>query len=277
MNRATEYLRSLIGAAAIISVVMLAAGPETAHAIEPSLTFGSMAFDADDLAWPEPLITVPVDLAGDAVRGVDLVFRVDTLFARPADPFVVWNAFGETSGALVQWATSGDTIRVSIATMSPMDFTGERVVSLGFRLGQAAMASGCIGAQCRFQWLPGEGVNVNESLPMLTDGYISIMPLGVIAPARYDDIGLHQNAPNPFNPTTSIRFELPRSMTVTVAVYDMSGRMVRTLVEGPVDSGPRTVVWDGRDSFGREVASGVYLCRLTSVAGTHVRRMSLVR
>jgi len=86
-----------------------------------------------------------------------------------------------------------------------------------------------------------------------------------------------QNAPNPFNPSTTIRFALPEAGHVTLAVYDINGRLVRTLVGQPLGAGSHAVVWDGKDAMGRAVASGVYVYRLTAPQGTVTKRMTLLR
>jgi hypothetical protein len=88
---------------------------------------------------------------------------------------------------------------------------------------------------------------------------------------------LAQNVPNPFNPRTTIRFDLPAAGPVRLAVYDVAGRLVRVLVEGERAAGSYEAVWDGRDASGRSAPSGSYLARL--VAGGEVEgvRLSLVR
>jgi hypothetical protein len=75
-------------------------------------------------------------------------------------------------------------------------------------------------------------------------------------------LALRQNVPNPFNPTTSIAFELPAAAHVTLSIYDASGRVVRTLAEGGLPAGVHRFDWDSRDANGRELSSGVYFCRL---------------
>jgi len=85
------------------------------------------------------------------------------------------------------------------------------------------------------------------------------------------------NAPNPFNPSTTIRFTLPEAGQVTLAVYDIRGALVRDLVGRPLMAGAHSVVWDGYDAVGRPVASGVYFYRLTAAQGVVTRRMVLVR
>ncbi len=89
---------------------------------------------------------------------------------------------------------------------------------------------------------------------------------------------LHPCWPNPFNPTTTIAYELPAPATVTLAVYDAAGRRVRTLVAGEfVAAGHHEVAWDGRDAGGRLAAAGVYLCRLRAGAAVRTQRMTLLK
>lgn len=87
-----------------------------------------------------------------------------------------------------------------------------------------------------------------------------------------------ENYPNPFNPTTTIRFALPKPAIVTLAVFDVSGRHVRTLLRNaskPV--GVFEVEWDGTDGSGRPVASGVYFYRLTAGSETLTRKAVLLK
>jgi flagellar hook assembly protein FlgD len=74
---------------------------------------------------------------------------------------------------------------------------------------------------------------------------------------------LHQNVPNPFNPVTSIRYDVPAGGgRVHLAIYDVSGRRVAVLVDRHEQAGKHEVLWKGLDSAGRRAASGVYFCRL---------------
>src|SRR5262249_55591658 len=88
---------------------------------------------------------------------------------------------------------------------------------------------------------------------------------------------LSQNAPNPFNPSTTISFETGREERVRLSVYDVRGRLVRTLVDGRLSAGPHAVVWDGRDDAGDAVASGIYIYQMKSGAPTRARRMTLLK
>ena len=90
-------------------------------------------------------------------------------------------------------------------------------------------------------------------------------------------MGLLQNYPNPFNLATEIRYQLPEASEVQIIIYDLLGREVRRLVEERKEAGYRSVVWDGRDGFGREVGSGVYLVRMEAGNFVGVRKMLLIR
>jgi hypothetical protein len=95
------------------------------------------------------------------------------------------------------------------------------------------------------------------------------------APAR---LVLHPARPNPFNPATEITFELPRQGPVRLHVFDVSGRLVRTLVAGAtLPAGVRALAWDGTGDGGLNLASGVYLVRLEALGLVQVQRAVLVR
>jgi hypothetical protein len=87
---------------------------------------------------------------------------------------------------------------------------------------------------------------------------------------------LGQNRPNPFHLQTSVAYTLDRESATTLTVYDVTGRVVRTLADGIQPAGPHTVVWDARDDAGRSVPSGIYLVRIRSEAGIQTRKMILL-
>jgi hypothetical protein len=88
---------------------------------------------------------------------------------------------------------------------------------------------------------------------------------------------LHPCRPNPFNPRTTITYDLPEAGGVRLAVFDLAGRLVRMLVDEGRSQGTYEAVWDGRDAAGREVGSGTYLARLEFGGKVEVVRMGLVR
>jgi sugar lactone lactonase YvrE len=104
---------------------------------------------------------------------------------------------------------------------------------------------------------------------------------GSIKDRSYKSFELNQNYPNPFNPTTKITYTIPSVETgigVSMRVYDLLGREVVTLVDGKETPGKHAVEWDGTNSAGHKVESGVYLCQLKSNNGyVDTRKMVLLR
>jgi hypothetical protein len=95
------------------------------------------------------------------------------------------------------------------------------------------------------------------------------------APTKF---ALGQNEPNPFNPATEIRFDLPRAARVQLRVYDLAGRLVRTLIDQEMQAGvDHRAVWNGRDASGHTVSSGVYLYRLQAGDLEETKRMVLLK
>lgn len=88
---------------------------------------------------------------------------------------------------------------------------------------------------------------------------------------------LHANYPNPFNPTTIIKYDLPKPTHVKLTIYDVLGRRVRTLLDKEVEAGYQRAQWDGKNDRGVPVASGIYLYRLHTSFFTKVRKMTLLR
>jgi hypothetical protein len=98
-----------------------------------------------------------------------------------------------------------------------------------------------------------------------------------------EEAGLSQNFPNPFNPTTRIEYWVPDSAgqsggaPVSLAIYDVRGARVRTLVDARQPSGRYRVEWDGRDNGGTPVGSGVYFYRLSTTHFAGTRKMLLLK
>jgi hypothetical protein len=91
-------------------------------------------------------------------------------------------------------------------------------------------------------------------------------------------LAISQNSPNPFNPVTTISFTVPADAArATLRIYDVAGRLVTTLIDGPVAAGEHAAVWDAMNRNGERLASGVYFARLESANGTAVRKMTLLK
>jgi hypothetical protein len=90
---------------------------------------------------------------------------------------------------------------------------------------------------------------------------------------------LEQNYPNPFNPSTRIAYEIAGGPTdrVLLSVYDVTGARVRTLVDGVVKPGRYVATWDGRNTHGQPVSSGIYFYRLSTPTRSLTRKMVLLK
>lgn len=91
------------------------------------------------------------------------------------------------------------------------------------------------------------------------------------------EILLHQNSPNPFVTSTTLRFSLPEAGPVGLEIFDVRGRCVAVLVDGMMPVGKNLAVWDGTDSSGRKVAPGIYLCTLSAGSRAESVKMLLLR
>ncbi|MGE5499252.1 MAG: T9SS type A sorting domain-containing protein [Syntrophothermus sp.] len=90
-------------------------------------------------------------------------------------------------------------------------------------------------------------------------------------------VSLAQNVPNPFNPATSIKFQIPFSTGVTIKIYDLLGREIATLMNEEKAAGSYIAYWNGRDSYGQNASSGVYFYKLTAGSSSETRKMNLLR
>ncbi len=100
---------------------------------------------------------------------------------------------------------------------------------------------------------------------------------GVESGALPRELALSAPAPNPLRGQSALRLALPRAARVSLAVFDQQGRCVRTLVDGPLPAGERSIAWDGRDGGGRAVPSALYFVRLAAEGRTLVSRLAVVR
>ena len=88
---------------------------------------------------------------------------------------------------------------------------------------------------------------------------------------------LAQNFPNPFNPTTTIKFELPSDSHINLSIYDIQGNLIKTLVNEKKDAGYHSVIWNGKDQQNKDVSSGVYFYRIESKDFTDTKKCLLVK
>jgi len=93
-----------------------------------------------------------------------------------------------------------------------------------------------------------------------------------------DIFALNQNFPNPFNPNTRIQFTLGREKLVSLNIFDIQGRLVKSLLSSSYyPPGYHNIIWDGKNNMGTQVPSGMYLYKLISENNTIIRKMVLMK
>lgn len=91
------------------------------------------------------------------------------------------------------------------------------------------------------------------------------------------EFALHQNFPNPFNPSTTIKYDLPKNSEVLITIYDMLGREVKTLLNDKQDAGYKQIVWNGTNNYGAQVSTGIYFYKLRAGDFVQSRKMILMK
>jgi flagellar hook assembly protein FlgD len=117
----------------------------------------------------------------------------------------------------------------------------------------------------------------------VSHGYSGILSIDTVTGVGDDASGPPQATtlaaiyPNPFNPRTTIGYELAEATAVKLAIYDLRGMQVRVLEAGNRPSGRHQAIWDGQDDRGRAVPTGTYFCRLNTSQGSQTRKLTLAR
>lgn len=263
------------------------AGPVWDVAVQGDLAYVAAAYSGllvYDVSIPgTPLLisegSVPYSLSVTLADGHAFLFKPGTEsqlwvvdIADPANPVHVTSVslpdayYRMTVHAGTAYATSGSSpgtaiIDVSIPAQARLlyhrafpTWTGQAAATDGALLVIAHPGLAIMPLQCPNGW--GLGQNGPGSSPVL----------------------LQQNTPNPFNPHTTIAFDLDRPQRASLRVFDLAGRLVRTLVDGePLMGGSHRRDWNGRNGAGRPVAAGVYFYRLDTDRTSETRRMMLVK
>jgi hypothetical protein len=159
----------------------------------------------------------------------------------------------------VHSAASKSTVKVKFARREVLD-----VLPIGDAV--AVKVSGAVG-DASFECIDYITVIHPEAGPLAA---------GTREPAVYE-LTLDQNLPNPFNPSTVIRYELTEWGSVMIGVYDVNGSLVKTLVDRGRPAGRHEVVWHGDDEHGNKVSSGVYFYRLRAGDRTLTKKMILLK
>ena len=119
------------------------------------------------------------------------------------------------------------------------------------------------------------GKKMNEGRQL--DGEIFIKMEEAPCESLPSSFQLFQNTPNPFNPITTIRFNLPQVSHIRMNVFNVLGQRIKTLYDGQKSAGNHLIQWDGKDDLGIHAASGVYFCEWVAGDRMQVMKMFLVR
>jgi hypothetical protein len=122
---------------------------------------------------------------------------------------------------------------------------------------------------------PGMGQSFNRCRSMTSPIEGDMLALGdELIPSEFS---LYQNYPNPFNPVTSIDYNLSQDGRVELAIFDLAGKKIRTLVRDVQSAGLKTIEWDASNDFGQPVSAGLYIYQLKTSQGTFSKKMLLLK
>jgi len=229
-----------------------------------------MNFDlisGDHVSVGEPVSPLVIGLAGgvfDHAAGPDTMIALGGQCASISD-FDVLAATGPSQAAM---AYSGTPARVAVVMQKTANTAGDtaRVVLSGFS----------------YHWIRDDRPRIPVDRADHLADIIRWLQNDVDPPTAATGglvyaFSLSQNQPNPFNPTTTIAFGVARGGRVTLRVYDVAGRLIKTLVDDERIPGAYKSTWDGRNNDGRHVSSGVYFYRLVAGGETRVKKMVVLK
>lgn len=171
-----------------------------------------------------------------------------------------------------------DAARFSVPSFAALDL-GATPAAFTVHFDDSGATGGSVyTASLHFKTRDEQGVlGASARNDLVYDLSATVEVVGTAAPAIPGITRLLTNHPNPFNPRTTIRFDLARAGAVHLSIYDARGRQIATLLDGGLPAGSHSTIWNGVDSTGRQVASGVYFYRFQADGVDQTRSMTLVR
>jgi hypothetical protein len=243
------------------------------------------------VGYDEPLVEVTVDVTGtsgitafDAAHVLWKILDPGYMFpveggtmkrAGPGTPKISWTSTENGWALIADDATGINAGRVVLTlpdgTSAVVSGFGEVVYRQAGNKLYAAFA----------RWEPGTvellKFDISGAAPTVDELELNEGIFVQPASLRPLELALAQNAPNPFNPVTTIGFTVPSNAHVNLSIYNIQGQRVHILADREMRAGVHSVTWGGRDAVGRPVASGVYLYRITHGGNSQVRKMVMVR
>ncbi|NIA28497.1 MAG: T9SS type A sorting domain-containing protein, partial [Actinobacteria bacterium] len=220
--------------------------------------------------------TVYLPITGNTIAGVadiDLVLSYDvkTLSFLGANTTDITNGFSLTKTEMTK-----NMEKLSLSSPTGIKANAGDVVELLF----AVKASSDANSYIRFNHASlRDEVSIDRSISKLENGKIIITETGVKDRAKSEPFSFHlfQNYPNPFNSSTTLKFQIPMNAHVSLKIYDILGREVRTLVESYQEAGTHRIVWNGQDNQGIQVTSGVYFIQIKAGKFIQTRKILFVK
>jgi subtilisin-like proprotein convertase family protein len=271
----------------------------------PDLFAGSYQLLASKEGWATA--AADIDLAdGEDLTGLELILApmaIETLCRAPATPIPDVQAIDDTLYVGLDAQLSDIEVYLDISHTYIGDLVVELIspegttVRLHNRTGGSANdivgwypseltpygnLANFVGEQVGGNWVLHVSDHAGSDTGTLNEWCLKLMYPQVIAGLNERDalpqvLTLEGNYPNPFNPKTQIAFGLPRAAEVDLAVYDIRGRRVATLVRQTLTAGRHTVIWLGSDDAGRQVSSGIYFYRLRADDESLTGKMMLLK
>lgn len=215
---------------------------------------------------PTDLITItvqPGDIAGSKLIQLTSDRRIHglslTLRGYEDSPVSVERLTQDVESQDITWHRYGNLIKIGI-----IDKTGQRCLPSGSQT--------VLRVNGDFELMYSLAACITEDWQVVT-----LMPEVTNLDTLVSDFEFEPNYPNPFNPSTTISFALPRSSQVKLEVYNVLGQKVRTLANELYPAGRHTIEWDGRDDAGNSVASGIYFSRFQAGEYTAKRKMVIAK
>jgi subtilase family protein/flagellar hook capping protein FlgD len=234
------------------------------------------------VALPDSTFAIPLIVGTHSAYGIQVSISYDSTVVVPDASAFLMGIAGDSVERAVDYFVRSGTAYASIAFTEPIRLLMEAdtLVRFAFRVRSGVS----VGTVTHMRVLQNTEVFPTRSscderetlywgLGKVTVGDITSVA-DVNTPAKFQ---INQNIPNPFNPSTSIRFDLPRDDMVSAHIYNTLGQQIRTLTNQPFPAGIHRLTWDGRDSCGRSSASGVYILRMRTGNETRSIRLTLVR
>jgi len=233
------------------------------NALKEVAPISSFEVISRDNELPAPQTVTLAELASNGEAYESELIRVEGLTINPAGDtvFVANKSYTVTdasdqSGAVALRTPAASDTRIAGVLIPKGTFALEGV------LGQFSSAN------------PATGYQLHPILATDITPTTGVEEQNAELPERF---ALQQNYPNPFNPTTIIRYDLPKQVHVKLAIYNLLGKRVRTLVDGMEAPGFRQISWDGKSDDGTRMASGIYIYRIETEGFVQARKMTLLK